>query len=82
MRPFPIAAVVVMLASSTALAQTAPESSARFDGDRLVTISCPSNTERSAALGYKLQFPARVSERRIGNFEFVRRWNARQETTW
>jgi hypothetical protein len=65
MPSFPVAAVVVMLASSTVLAQTTPASAARFDGDWLVTISCPNNTERSAARGYKLQFPARVSDGRI-----------------
>jgi hypothetical protein len=60
-----IAALLVVLASSTAFAQRAADSGARFDGDWLVTISCPTNTERSAARGYKLQFPARVSDGRI-----------------
>jgi hypothetical protein len=49
------------LASSTAPAQNAPDGGDRFDGDWLVTINCPSNTESSAARGYKLQFAAHVS---------------------
>jgi len=65
MASFPVAAVAVLLASSNALAQSAEESGAKFDGDWLVTISCPSNTERSAARGYKLQFPARVTDGRL-----------------
>lgn len=32
----------------------------RFDGDWIVTMNCPSNTEKSAARGYKRQFPALV----------------------
>jgi hypothetical protein len=31
-----------------------------FDGDWQVTMTCPNNTERSAARGYKRQFPAQV----------------------
>jgi hypothetical protein len=34
----------------------------RFDGDWTVTMVCPNNTEKSAARGYKRQFPARVKD--------------------
>ena len=34
----------------------------RFDGDWLVTMTCPNNTETSAARGYKRQFPALVKD--------------------
>ena len=34
----------------------------RFDGDWLVTMTCPNNTEKSAARGYKRQFPAQVKD--------------------
>jgi hypothetical protein len=62
MRCLSIASVVFVLSSSPALAQSAAESGARFDGDWLVTMSCPNNTERSAARGYKRQFPATVKD--------------------
>jgi len=58
-------ATFVCMSSSPALAQSAPEGGTRFDGDWLVTLACPSNTESSAARGYKLQFPARVSGGRL-----------------
>lgn len=64
MRQLLIAAFVCIL-SSPSLAQPAPDGGARFDGERLVTIACPSNTESTAARGYKLQFPARVSDGRL-----------------
>ena len=61
-----VAIVLCLAASSLAGAQSAPAASAppgtRFDGDWLVTMSCPSNTERSAALGYKRQFNAEVKD--------------------
>ncbi len=34
----------------------------RFDGDWSVTMTCPNNTERTAARGYRRQFPARVKD--------------------
>jgi hypothetical protein len=54
------AAALWLAASSAALAQASGAASARFDGDWLVTMACPSNTEDSAARGYKRQFPAQV----------------------
>ena len=49
--------LVLLAAASLASAQSAPSASApstdRFDGDWLVTMSCPTDTEKSAALGYK-----------------------------
>ena len=65
MRCLSIGSVVFALSSSPALAQGAAESAARFDGDWLVTMSCPNNTERSAARGYKRQFAARVADGRL-----------------
>ena len=64
MRRFLLATVACMLMPTMLPAQVAP-AGARFDGDWLVTMSCPSNTERSAARGYKRQFPARVSDGRL-----------------
>ena len=64
MRVLLIATVGSMLCSASVVAQSV-DTSARFDGDWLVTITCPNNTERSAARGYKRQFPARVSDGRI-----------------
>jgi hypothetical protein len=60
MRLVPLTIFIFMLSSAAARAQSPPERSARFDGDWLVTISCPNNTESSAARGYKRQLPARV----------------------
>ncbi len=57
-----LAAALGLAASSAALAQAAVPSTSRFDGDWLVTMACPSNTEDSAARGYKRQFPAQVRE--------------------
>jgi hypothetical protein len=58
--------LVLLAAASLASAQSAPSASApstdRFDGDWLVTMSCPTNTEKSAALGYKRQFIAQVKD--------------------
>jgi hypothetical protein len=65
MREVSIATVGSLLFASSVLAQSVVASDARFDGDWLVTITCPNNTERSAARGYKRQFPARVSEGRL-----------------
>jgi hypothetical protein len=49
--------------SATTPAQTAAGSArTRFDGDWLVTMSCPNNTEKSAARGYRRQFPAQVKD--------------------
>ncbi|HEV7574770.1 MAG TPA: hypothetical protein VGO85_01890 [Caldimonas sp.] len=54
-------ALVLCATSATTPAQTAADSArTRFDGDWLVTMSCPNNSEKSAARGYKRQFPARV----------------------
>jgi hypothetical protein len=36
------------------------DSTSSFDGDWQVTMTCPNNTEKSAARGYKRQFPAQV----------------------
>jgi hypothetical protein len=44
-----------VIAQPSGSASTAP-----FDGDWQVTMTCPDNTEKSAARGYKRQFPARV----------------------
>jgi hypothetical protein len=44
-----------------AQAQVTTGGDTRFDGTWLVTISCPNNTERTAARGYRYQFPAEVS---------------------
>ena len=60
----PLVAALLVAAFSLASAQSSPPASAaagdRFDGDWLVTMSCPTNTEKSAALGYKRQFTAQV----------------------
>ena len=65
MRCLPVATIAFVLASSAAFAQSGAEGAARFDGDWLVTMSCPNNTERSAARGYKRQFSARVGGGRL-----------------
>ena len=47
--------------STSAVAQpSAGGSTTAFDGDWQVTMTCPDNTEKSAARGYKRQFPAQV----------------------
>jgi len=55
-----------LLAAAIWLAAAAPASAAaagsRFDGDWLVTMACPSNTEDSAARGYKRQFAAQIKD--------------------
>ena len=51
--------VAAVPASALAQASVAAAGS-RFDGDWLVTMTCPTNTEDSAARGYKRQFPAQV----------------------
>ena len=54
---------LTMFAASLAAAQPASApGGGRFDGDWLVTMSCPTNTEKSAALGYKRQFIAQVKD--------------------
>lgn len=59
-------AAAIWLASTApapALAQaSAAAAGSRFDGDWLVTMACPSNTEDSAARGYKRQFAARIKD--------------------
>jgi hypothetical protein len=61
-----VVALGLLAASSLAWAQPAAPASApagdRFDGDWLVTMSCPTNTEKSAALGYKRQLDAQVKD--------------------
>jgi hypothetical protein len=65
MRRFLLATLACTLLPASLPAQVAPASGARFDGAWLVTMFCPNNTERSAARGYKQQFPARVSDGRL-----------------
>lgn len=61
LRSFAIAALVLGTASMPTHAQPLDGGSAgRFDGEWLVTMTCPNNTEKSAARGYKRQFPAQV----------------------
>ena len=56
-------AVAVVLAPQVAGAQSASAAdSSRFDGAWTVRIDCPSNTEESAAKGYKYDFPATVAQ--------------------
>jgi hypothetical protein len=60
-RSFVFVAFFSSALSGSALAQ--PSASGRttgFDGDWQVTMTCPNNTEKSAARGYKRQFPAQV----------------------
>ena len=52
---------LVLAASPAARAQSSDAGASRFDGEWTVTMNCPSNTEKSAARGYKRQFPARVN---------------------
>ena len=54
--------VLILAASLPARAQPSDAGSARFDGEWMVTMTCPNNTEKSAARGYKRQFPARVKD--------------------
>jgi len=54
---------LVAAVPAPALAQASVAAAgSRFDGDWLVTMTCPTNTEDSAARGYKRQFPAQVKE--------------------
>ena len=63
LRSFAFVAFFSTAASATALAQPSRESVvSRFDGDWAVTMTCPNNTEKSAARGYKRQFPAQVKD--------------------
>ncbi len=56
-------ALLVCAVAPLAVAQPSPGSPAdRFDGAWTVTMSCPNNTEKSAARGYKRQFPAQVKD--------------------
>jgi len=52
-------ALLLTSALPLGVAYAQPESS-QFDGDWMVRISCPSNTEESGAKGYSYEFPARV----------------------
>ena len=59
-------ACVIVLAcagwSATAGAQPSEGATTRFDGAWTVAMSCPTNTEKSAARGYKREFPAQVKD--------------------
>jgi len=62
-RSFVFVAFLSTVLPSTASAQPSGAGpSSRFDGDWIVTMSCPNNTEKSAARGYKRQFPAQVKD--------------------
>lgn len=53
--------LLAVVPASFAVAQgNAPGADARFDGDWVVTMTCPNNTERTAARGYKRQLAAQV----------------------
>jgi hypothetical protein len=57
--------VIGLVCAVSSLTQAQPSETggaARFDGEWTITMSCPSNTEKSAARGYKRQFPARVKD--------------------
>ncbi len=61
LRSFALVTYFLAAVSTPAPAQTSDGNAGhRFDGDWLVAMSCPSNTEKSAARGYKRQFPAQV----------------------
>ena len=61
LRSFAFVAFFAIALSATTVAQpSAGASSNAFDGDWQVTMTCPDNTEKSAARGYKRQFPAQV----------------------
>ena len=63
LRSFAFVAFFSSALSAPAIAQPSASSAARgFEGDWLVTMTCPNNTERSAARGYKRQFPAQVKD--------------------
>jgi hypothetical protein len=62
-RSFVFVAFFSTAVSTTASAQpSAGNVVGRFEGDWLVTMTCPNNTEKSAARGYKRQFPAQVKD--------------------
>jgi hypothetical protein len=55
--------VLLCIACSSTPAQPgSAANSSRFDGDWTVTMSCATNTEKTAARGYKRQFPAVVKD--------------------
>jgi len=59
-------AAAAVIAPQFAGAQPAPSTDpSRFDGTWNVRIDCPSNTEESAAKGYKYDFPASVAQGRL-----------------
>ena len=61
LRSFAFVAFFATALSASAVAQpSASGSTTAFDGDWQVTMTCPDNTEKSAARGYKRQFPAQV----------------------
>ena len=61
LRSFAFVAFFATALSAPAVAQpSGSASTTRFDGDWQVTMTCPDNTEKSAARGYKRQFPAQV----------------------
>jgi hypothetical protein len=61
LRSFAFVAYFATALSAPAVAQPSPSASTpSFDGDWQVTMTCPDNTEKSAARGYKRQFPAQV----------------------
>ena len=60
-RSFVFVAFFAMVLSAPAVAQPSGSASiSAFDGDWQVTMTCPDNTEKPAARGYKRQFPAQV----------------------
>jgi hypothetical protein len=59
------ACVIFLVCAASSLTQAQPSdgaAAARFDGEWTVTMDCPTNTEKSAARGYKRQLPARVKD--------------------
>ena len=61
LRSFAFVAFFANALSTWAVAQpSGSASTTAFDGDWQVTMTCPDNTEKSAARGYKRQFPAQV----------------------
>ncbi len=56
-------ALLFCAASPLAFAQPSENKAVdRFDGEWTVTMTCPNNTEKSAARGYKRHFPARIQD--------------------
>ena len=61
LRSFAFVAFFATALSALAVAQpSGSASTTSFDGNWQVTMTCPDNTEKSAARGYKRQFPAQV----------------------